>query len=127
MAEDIQVTEETVDEEGPNPMLDMARKVVLATIGAVALTQEELEKFVNKLIERGEIAEQDGRKLISDAREKRRKKTDEVRSGTEGQLESRMEDLLGRMNISSKSDIDALNEKISALSEKIDNLNKEEN
>jgi poly(hydroxyalkanoate) granule-associated protein len=127
MAEDIQVAEETVEEEGPNPMLDMARKVVLATIGAVALTQEELEKFVNKLIERGEIAEQDGRKLISDAREKRRKKTDEVRSGTEGQLESRMEDLLGRMNISSKSDIDALNQKISALSEKIDNLNKEEN
>ena len=127
MAEDIQVTEETIEEEGPNPMLDMARKVVLATIGAVALTQEELEKFVNKLIERGEIAEQDGRKLINDAREKRRKKTDEVRSGTEGQLESRMEDLLGRMNISSKSDIDALNEKISALSEKIDNLNKEEN
>jgi poly(hydroxyalkanoate) granule-associated protein len=99
----------------------------LATIGAVALTQEELEKFVNKLIERGEIAEQDGRKLINDAREKRRKKTDEVRSGTEGQLESRMEDLLGRMNISSKSDINALNERISALSEKIDNLNKEEN
>ncbi len=125
MAEDIEVTEETLEDEGPNPMLDLARKVVLATIGAVALTQEELEKFVNKLIERGEIAEHDGRKLIQDAREKRRKKTDEVRSGTEGQLDRRMEDLLGRMNISSKSDIEALNEKISALSDKIDELGQE--
>jgi len=125
MAEDIEVTEETLEDEGPNPMLDLARKVVLATIGAVALTQEELEKFVNKLIERGEIAEHDGRKLIQDAREKRRKKTDEVRSGTESQLDRRMEDLLGRMNISSKSDIEALNEKISALSEKIDELGQE--
>ena len=73
MAEEIEVTEEQLEEE-QNPMLDLARKVVLATIGAVALTQEELEKFVNKLIEKGEIAEKDGRKLINDAREKRRKR-----------------------------------------------------
>jgi len=125
MAEEIQVTEEGIEEEGPNPMLDLARKVVLATIGAVALTQEELEKFVYKLIERGEIAEHDGRKLIKDAREKRRSKTDDVRSGTEGQLDRRMEDLLGRMNIPSKSDIETLNSKISTLSDKIDELGKE--
>jgi poly(hydroxyalkanoate) granule-associated protein len=125
MAEEIQVTEEGIEEEGPNPMLYLARKVVLATIGAVALTQEELEKFVNKLIERGEIAEHDGRKLIKDAREKRRNKTDEVRSGTEGQLDRRMEDLLGRMNIPSKSDIETLNSKISTLSDKIDALGAE--
>jgi poly(hydroxyalkanoate) granule-associated protein len=125
MAEEIEVTEEGLEEEGPNPMLDLARKVVLATIGAVALTQEELEKFVQKLIERGEIAEHDGRKLINDAREKRRTKTEKVKSGTEGQLDRRMEDLLGRMNIPSKSDIESLNQKISALSEKIDELDKE--
>jgi poly(hydroxyalkanoate) granule-associated protein len=125
MAEEIEVTEETLEDEGPNPMLDLARKVVLATIGAVALTQEELEKFVNKLIERGEIAEHDGKKLIKDAREKRRKKTDEVRSGTEGQIDRRMEDILSRMNIPSKSDIESLNQKISTLSDKIDELGQE--
>ena len=125
MAEDIEVTEETIEDEGPNPMLDLARKVVLATIGAVALTQEELERFVNKLIERGEIAEKDGRKLITDVKEKRRKKTADVRSGTEGQLDRRMEDLLARMNIPSKSDIETLNEKISTLSDKIDELGEE--
>ncbi|HET6445445.1 MAG TPA: phasin family protein [candidate division Zixibacteria bacterium] len=125
MAEEIEVTEETLEDEGPNPMLDLARKVVLATIGAVALTQEELEKFVHKLIERGEIAEHDGKKLIKDAREKRRSKTDEVRSGTEGQIDRRMEDILGRMNIPSKSDIESLSQKISTLSDKIDELGQE--
>ena len=124
MAEEIEVTEEQLEEE-QNPMLDLARKVVLATIGAVALTQEELEKFVNKLIEKGEIAEKDGRKLINDAREKRRKKSEDVKSGTESQIDRRMEDLLGRMNIPTKTDIESLNEKISALSEKIDELGKE--
>lgn len=126
MAEDIQVTEEVVEESGPNPMLDLVRKILLAGIGAVAITQEEIEKFVNKLIDRGEIAERDGRKLINDMKEKRRKKTDEIRTGTEGQLDSRMEDILARMNIPSKSDIDALNEQISALSEKIDELKESE-
>jgi len=125
MAEEIQVTEEGLEEEGPNPMLDLARKVVLATIGAVALTQEELEKFVQKLIERGEIAEKDGRKLIQDVKDKRQKKTEDVRSGTENQIDRRMEDILGRMNIPTKSDIEALNGKISVLSEKIDALGKE--
>jgi poly(hydroxyalkanoate) granule-associated protein len=126
MAEDIEVTEDEIVENGHNPMLEMARKVLMATIGAVALTQEEVEKVVHKLIERGEIAEKDGRKLIKDLMERRRKKTDEVRAETEDQVDSRMEDLLNRMNIPSKSDIDALSAKITTLTKKVDELNKAE-
>lgn len=126
MAEDIEVTEEEIVENGHNPMLEMARKVLLASIGAVALTQEEVEKVVHKLIERGEIAEKDGRKLIKDLMERRRKKTDEVRAETEDQVDSRMEELLNRMNIPSKSDIDALSAKITTLTKKVDELNKAE-
>ena len=120
---EVEVTEDILD-EGPNPMLDMARKVLLASIGALALTQEEIEKFVNKLIERGEIAEKDGRKLINDIREKRRKKSEEDQSEIEEELEHRMEGVLARMNIASKSDIDSLNRKLTALNEKLDELNK---
>jgi poly(hydroxyalkanoate) granule-associated protein len=126
MAEDIEITEDEIVENGHNPMLEMARKVLMATIGAVALTQEEVEKVVHKLIERGEIAEKDGRKLIKDLMERRRKKTDEVRAETEDQVDSRMEDLLNRMNIPSKSDIDALSAKITTLTKKVDELNKAE-
>jgi len=124
MVEEVEVTEEILMENGHNPMLDMARKVLLAGIGAMALTQEEVEKFVEKLVDRGEIAEKDGRKLIKDLLEKRRTKTAEVRKDTEGELERRMEDVLARMNIASKSDIEALNRKITALSKKLDELNK---
>ena len=56
------MTEETIHEapaeEGKN-LTEMARKVMLATIGAVALAQEEAEAFIKKLIERGEIVPQD--------------------------------------------------------------------
>ena len=124
MAEEVEVTEEVLAENGHNPMLEMARKVLLAGIGAMALTQEEIEKFVSKLVERGEIAEKDGRKLIKDIMERRRTKTAEVRAETEDELEKRMEDVLARMNIASKSDIDGLNRKITTLTKKLDDLKK---
>jgi poly(hydroxyalkanoate) granule-associated protein len=122
MTEEVEITEEILEENGHNPMLEMARKVLLAGIGAMALTQAEIEKFVGKLVERGEIAEKDGRKLIKDIMERRRKKSAEVRSDTEDEVEKRMEEVLGRMNIASKSDIDALNRKITTLTKKLDDL-----
>jgi poly(hydroxyalkanoate) granule-associated protein len=126
MAEEVEVTEEILEENGPNPMLEMARKVLLAGIGAVALTQEEVEKFVSKLIERGQIAEKDGRRLINDVMEKRRRKAEEISTDAEVTYESRMEEVLARMNIPSKNDIDALSRKISALTEKVDELSKQQ-
>ncbi len=122
MTEEVEITEEILEENGHNPMLEMARKVLLAGIGAMALTQEEIEKFVGKLVERGEIAEKDGRKLIKDVMERRRKKSSDVRSTTEDEVEKRMEDVLARMNIASKSDIDGLNRKITTLTKKLDDL-----
>jgi poly(hydroxyalkanoate) granule-associated protein len=124
MTDEVEITEDLLDENGHNPMLEMARNVLLAGIGVVALTQEEIEKFVHKLIERGEIAEKDGRKLINDLREKRRRKSEEVTAEAEATYEGRMEEVLARMNIPSKSDIDALSRKITALTEKVDELSK---
>jgi len=121
---DVEVTEEILVENGQNPMLEMARKVLLAGIGVVALTQEEAEKIVNKLIERGEIAEKDGRKLIKDLMEKRKRKAAEVQTEAEDELEARMEEVLAKMNIASKSDIESLNRKLTTLSKKLDDLNK---
>ena len=126
MGEEVEVQEEIIEEIGPNPLLEMTRKILYASIGAVALTQEEVEKFVNKLIERGEIAEKDGRKLIKDIMNKRRKKGEEVQADAKQQVDGRMKDILDRMNIPSKSDIDALNEKITILTEKIDELQESE-
>ena len=104
-------------EEGKS-LTEMARKVMLATIGAVALAQEEAEAFIKKLIERGEIAEQDGRKMMNDLKEKRKAKTQEA----EDELEERVSQILERTGVPTKSDIDALGDKISALTEKIEEL-----
>lgn len=124
MAEQVEIHEETVMENGQNPVLEMTRKVLLAGIGAVALTQEELEKFVSKLVDRGEIAEKDGRRLINEMVERRRSKAEEVSEESEAELDNRMQSMLHRMNIPTRDDIAELNRKITQLSKKVDELAK---
>ncbi len=115
--------EETLDfdEEEENRFLQSMRKVLLASIGAVALAQEEIEEFINKLVERGEIAEQDGKKLVGEVMERRKK----FQKKTEGEMNKQVEQILERMDVPTKGDIDSLSKKITALSKKIDDLNKE--
>jgi poly(hydroxyalkanoate) granule-associated protein len=115
----------TVEKEGNGaeerkPLLEAARKVLLAGIGAFALAQDEIEDFVNRLIERGEIAEKDGRKLIREVMDRRKKDAEKA----EDQVGKRVEEVLDRMNVPTKSDIEVLGDKIAALSKKVDELKK---
>jgi len=103
-----------------NMLLDAVRKVLLASIGAVALAQEEIEDFVNKLVERGEIAEKDGKKLVHEVMDKRKKGAEKA----EDEFSKRVEEILTRLNVPSKVDIESLGEKIAALSKKVDELKK---
>jgi poly(hydroxyalkanoate) granule-associated protein len=114
------VVEEGAEEGERGRFYETMRKVLLAGMGAVALAQEEMEAFVSKLVERGELAEQDGKNLMRDVMEKRKKEAQKA----EGQLDKRTEELLDRMNVPSKSDIEALSAKITALSKKVDELKK---
>ena len=119
MATKAKKTEETAEGER-NPLLEAARRVLLAGAGAVALAQDEAEDLVNRLVERGEIAEKDGKKLMRDVMDKRRKGTEKA----EKDLDGRVEELLHRMNVPTKADIEALSAKITELSKKVDALKK---
>ncbi len=112
--------EPVADGADRNLLLDYVRKVLLASIGAVALAQDEMEEFVNKLVERGQIAEQDARKLLKDVTERRTRTT----AKAEETLDRRVEELLSRMNVPTKSDLDMLSAKITALTRKVDELKK---
>jgi poly(hydroxyalkanoate) granule-associated protein len=115
-----EVVEEAIGKEERSPLLGTARKVLLAGIGAVALAQEEIEDFVNKLVERGEIAEKDGRKLVNEVMDKRKRGTEKA----EDILARRVQEILARMNVPTKADIEVLGNKIAALNAKVDELKK---
>lgn len=114
------VAEETPNGKERNPLLHLSRRVLLAGIGAVALAQEEVEEFVDKLVERGEIAEKDGRKLVREVMDKRKKEGEKA----EDELSKRVEGILDRLNVPSKADIEELSQKIAVLTKKIDELKK---
>jgi poly(hydroxyalkanoate) granule-associated protein len=115
----VEVSEEEVAVEEAS-ILESLRRVLLASVGVVALTIEEMGELVDKLVERGEIAEQEGKKLVSEIKEKRKKKTDEA----EDVASTRMREMMDKMDIPTKSDIDALSAKIATLSKKVDDLKK---
>jgi poly(hydroxyalkanoate) granule-associated protein len=121
MAKKVEKVEEEVAEQTErHPLLEPVRKVLMASIGAAALAQDEIEAFVNKLIERGEVAEEDGRKLVRDLMDRRKERVEQA----EEELDTRIENILGRMNIPTKSDIQSLSTKITALAKKVDELTK---
>jgi poly(hydroxyalkanoate) granule-associated protein len=115
---DPEPVETTAQEHDTFPFIEATRKIMLAAIGAMALGRDELEDFLNKLVERGEIAEKDGRNLMGELMEKRKK----ILHGAEEQGNKHMEDLLERMNVPSKRDIDELSARVALLSKKIDSL-----
>jgi len=112
-------SEPETSSERISPLLETARRVLLASIGAVALAADEIEEFVGKLVERGEIADKDGRKLVKDVLERRRKM-----GPLEDKLDQQVERVVNRLNIPTKSDVEALSSRIADLSHKIDELSK---
>ena len=108
-------------EEVHGPLFEASRRVLLASIGAIALAQDEIEDFVEKLVERGEIAEMDGKKLVREVIDKRKKDV----SKAEDELNKRIDEVVERMDVPTKADIDALGDQINELSDKVDALVKE--
>ena len=126
------VVEEVVETPGaptngksePGAFSDLLHRVLLASIGAVALAQEEIEDFVNRLIERGEIAEKDGKKMVNDVMDNRKKQAKKSAQKAEDEVNKQVEQILERLNVPSKADIDTLTEKIASLSKIVDELKK---
>ena len=123
---------ETAKDVQKSPLVEAVHKVLLAGIGAAALAQEEIEDFINRLVERGEIAEADGKKMMKDVLEKRKQmvkmpaKPSAQPKKIASDIEKRIEDLMTKMNIPTKDEIDALSAKITALTKKVDELKKSE-
>lgn len=109
---------------GGNPVVKAMRNMLMAAIGTVSIGIEEVEAIVNHLIERGELAEKDGRAMVAEVRERRQKDAEKVGSKFDGLVDIRVETILNRMNIPSRNDVEDLGKKIGELASKVDELTK---
>ncbi|GAB4110299.1 MAG: phasin family protein [Roseiflexaceae bacterium] len=107
-------------------LIDGFRRIALASIGALAMTIDEAEVLVGKLVERGELAQKDGQKLLGQIRE-RVVGASPAAAPVEkvgAQLEQGVEEVLTRLNIPTKRDIEELSARIAQLTARIEELKK---
>lgn len=114
--------EERSKKKERSALFHVTRKVLLAGIGAMALAQDEAEEFIDHLVSRGEIAEKDGKKLVREMLDKRKEKIKKVETESSKQIE----EILTRMNIPSRAEVNSLSEQIDALSKKLGDTSKDE-
>ena len=63
--------EETTEEVEHSALHEATRKLFLASLGAVSWAQEVMVDSFTKLVERGEQAEEEGKKLVQERMEER--------------------------------------------------------
>lgn len=122
MSEKIEVIEESSPDESPHSVADGLRRILMAGLGSIKLGQSEVESFVNRLVDKGQLRETDARGIVSDFLAKSKKQAEDTSKWVESEVERRMEQLLNQLNVPTKSDIDLLMQKVADLSEKLDQL-----
>lgn len=107
----------------------MVRKVLLASLGGVVLTADEAGELFTRLVERGEIAESDAQKIVTDLRNQGRKREEEASQARDDiskkaglALEDSVETILNRLNVPNKAEIEELSRKIGLLNEKVSTI-----
>lgn len=94
-------------------LYETTRLVLLAGIGAVSIAQEEINNFLDRLVERGEMAETDARKLVREVMDRRDKLEKEHRQHRQEEKQQAQV---------SHADIEALNARIAELTRQIEEL-----
>jgi poly(hydroxyalkanoate) granule-associated protein len=133
MTEEVEIKVREVVENGKeasSSFVELLRKMLLAGVGAVAMSRDESEQFVNKLVDRGELAQKDAEKILRDVQARLRQggrpeAAREQAAQLGARVEQGMEDFLNRLNIPSKRDIEDLSAKIAQLSARVEELRKQ--
>jgi polyhydroxyalkanoate synthesis regulator phasin len=110
------MAEDPNDKQDRGLLYDTTRMILLAAVGAASLAQDELNGFIDKLVDRGEMAEADARKLMREVLERREKMDRERKAqGKKSAAET----------AATKGDVDALIARITDLTRQIEELKKE--
>jgi poly(hydroxyalkanoate) granule-associated protein len=113
--------QEPTPEPTSGEFFSFLRKIFLVGVGSMALAQDEAINFLDKLVERGEIAETDARKLVDEMKERRHTYSSQV----EEKIEQRLEKLVARLNLPRRDEVQELADRINRLTEKVAEMQKD--
>lgn len=105
------------------------RKGLTTSLGAMALTADEMREFIDRLVERGEMAESDMHMLLDDLRtrghaqeERIQQQRPQSRHKASDALDEGLNAILTRFSLARQSEIQALHQQIADISAKIEML-----
>jgi len=107
-------SQKNLNEINREKLIELSRKILLAGLGAAVLAQEEIERFIHLLVERGELAEKDARSLMREILDRRDQIISERKAETTPQPAA-----------ATRADIEALSAKVNELNKKIEELRKQ--
>ncbi len=96
-------------------MSDIINKAFLAGLGALSLTREKIEGFIDELAKKGEIAKGDKETLVDNLQKEVEKRRAEFREF----IAKETKKVLSGLNIPTREEVDALKKEIAELREQI--------
>ena len=107
---------------------ETTRMILLAGVGAVSLAQDEVNNFIDRLVERGQMAENDARSLVREVMDRREKLEQERREQARQSRQTAAQP--GAQSTTqpaaSKSDIEALSSRVAELTRQIEELRRQQ-
>jgi poly(hydroxyalkanoate) granule-associated protein len=116
--------EKTAAANGKNPVVSGVQSALRASMGVFSMGREEVETIINRMIEKGELTEIDGKKIVSNLFDRPRKGVRQINEKVGGVLDESIISTLSMLNVPTRSDLRTLSEKINDLAEKVDELSK---
>ena len=96
-------------------MLELIKQSMLAGIGLVLKTKDEVEKLAKELIEKGKMSEKEEKNFLEAIREK----SDDARNKLEKRVEKIVKEILKKVDVASRDELLALKKEIRELKKAI--------
>lgn len=97
-------------------MLDSIKKSLLTGVGLALRSKKEIETLAKEFAEQSEMDQEEAKKFLEECR----KRYDDAKSEFDEKLEITIELILKRLDLPSRSDIEALNKRMDDLAEKLE-------
>ena len=95
-------------------MFDLIKKALFTGIGMAALTKEKIEEIAADFIQKGNLSENEGRKLVDELMKKSEESQEEIKK----QLDALVLATVEKMQLARVSQIDELSQALQILKEK---------
>ena len=97
-------------------MFDFFERGFLATVGVLSVSREKVQEIVDQMVARGDLNLDEGRQLV----DRMVRRGQEERDTMRGLVRQEVQKVVGELDVVSRKDIQALNDKLDALLKKLD-------